>query len=88
MVLWELGYGDLLCLQVQSVDPTTEGGFTKLVVVVEGLEDYAGALIRICTKNKNYIAREVKKSGTKLVEGVVLACIPDIICVVHSHTGE
>ena len=77
-----------LYLQVQSMHRTVEGGFTRLVVVVEGLVDYAGALIKICTKNENYIAREVERSGTKLVEGVVLACTPDIICVIHPDTGE
>ena len=70
------------------MDPTTEVGFTRLDVVVEGLEDYAGALIRICTKNENYIAQEVKEKWTTLVDSVVLVCTPDIICVVHSDTGE
>ena len=78
----------VLYLQVLSVDCITEAGFSRLVAVVEGLEDYAGALVKIYAKNENYIARELERSGTKLVEGVVLACTPDLICVIDSDTGE
>ena len=70
------------------MDCITEAGFSRLVAVVEGLEDYAGALIKIYAKNENYIAQELEKSGSKLVDGVVLASTPDLICVIDSDTGE
>ena len=73
--------------QVLSVDCVTAGGFSKLVAVVEGLEDYAGAQVKILAKNENYIAQEVDVSGSKPVDGVVLACTPDLICVIDSDTG-
>ena len=73
--------------QVLSVDCVTAGGFSKLVAVVEGLEDYAGAQVKILAKNENYIAQEVDVSGAKPVDGVVLACTPDLICVIDSDTG-
>ena len=70
------------------MDCITEAGFSRLVAVVEGLEDYAGGLIKIYAKNENYIAQELEKSGSKLVDGVVLASTPDLICVIDSDTGE
>ena len=70
------------------MDCITEAGFSRLVAVVEGLEDYTGALIKIYAKNENYIAQELEKSGSKLVDGVVLASTPDLICVIDSDTGE
>ena len=78
-----------LYLQVLSVEDITEPGFDELVVIVEGLEDYAGARIKIRTKNENYIAWEPKGSGTKPEDDdVVLTCTPDLICVINSDTGE
>ena len=78
-----------LYLQVLSVKDSPEPGFNELLVVVEGLEDYAGAQIMIRTKNENYIAWVPKGSGTKPEDGdVVLACTPDLICVINSDTGE
>ena len=77
-----------LYLQILSVKDITEPGFNDLVVVVEGLEHYAGAQIKIRTKNENYIAWEPKGSGNKPEDGVVLACTPDLICVINSDTGE
>ena len=71
------------------MDPTTEVGFTRLVVVVEGLEDYAGALIRICTKNENYIAQEVKEKWDHASGQCRAGVHPRYhLCVVHSDTGE
>jgi len=78
----------VLYLQVGKVEPFSKAGFDELVVEVEGLEDYAGALIKIRTLNENYIAWEPQGSGTEPEDGYVLTCFPDLICVINSETGE
>lgn len=68
--------------QVVSVDRDSGAGFTTVISLVEGLEEFAGYQVRIQAKNENYIAEKV---GSKVE---VLACTPDLISVVDSDTGE
>lgn len=73
-----------LVVQVVSVDRSTSAGFTTVVSVVEGLDKFAGHLVRIKAKNENYIAESVDAKGTEID---TLACTPDLISVVDSNTG-
>ena len=59
----------------------TEGGFGRLEAIVEGLDSYRGHKVKVLAKNENYLVRCVE--GTE----AVLACTPDLICVVDSETG-
>ena len=59
----------------------TEGGFGQLEAIVEGLDSYRGHKVKVLAKNENYLVRCVE--GTE----AVLACTPDLICVVDSETG-
>ena len=59
-------------------------GFTKVVSLVEGLEDFAGYQVRIQAKNENYVAEKVCPNDTT----EILACTPDLISIVDSGTGK
>ena len=72
------------CYKVTDVVHVTEGGFGRLEAVVEGLDKYRGHRVKVLAKNENYIVRYVEKGYDG---GAVLACTPDLICVVDSDTG-
>lgn len=61
----------------------TEAGFGRLEAVIEGLDIYKGHKVKVLAKNENYIVRYVEEGE----DGVVMACTPDLICVVDSDTG-
>ena len=69
----------------------TEGGFGRVEAIVEGLDSYRGHKVKVLAKNENYLVRCVEGmeagagSGN---DGAVLACTPDLICVVDSETGK
>ena len=63
------------------------GGFGHVEAVVEGLDRHRGHLVRVLAKNENYLVRYLEIDGDELTDGAVLACTPDIICVVDSDTG-
>ena len=61
-----------------------------MVVVVEGLDTFAGHEVKLQAKNEYYIARYLESGGGggRMVDGPVLACTPDLICVIDSDLGE
>ena len=68
----------------------TEGGFGRVEAVVEGLDSYRGHKVKVLAKNENYLVRcvEGREAGAgSCNDGAVLACTPDLICVVDSETG-
>lgn len=71
-------------IQLVNVDRESGAGFTKVVCIVEGLEEFAGNQVKIHAKNENYVAQKVGMKGEELD---VLACTPDLISVVDSNTG-
>ena len=77
--------------QVTDVVRVTEGGFGCLEAVVEGLDTYRGYKVRVLAKNENYLVRRMRShsgdGGEADSEGVVVACTPDLICIVDSETG-
>ena len=78
-----------LC-QITDVVRVTEGGFGRVEAIVEGLDSYRGHKVKVLAKNENYLVRCVE--GTEAGagsgnDGAVLACTPDLICVVDSETG-
>ena len=74
-----------LCVKVTDVVHMTQGGFGRLEAVVEGLDLYRGHKVKVLAKNENYIVRYME--GEEEDEGAVMACTPDLICVVDSDTG-
>ena len=70
------------------MDRVSEKGFTKSVVIVEGLDEFLGHRVKILAKNENYIIRYLdSSSAAKLKDGPVLACTPDLICAIDSDEG-
>ena len=62
-------------------------GFTTVESQIEGLDDFAGYQLKVQARNENYIAQSFDVSSGKAVEGPVLACTPDLICIIDSDTG-
>ena len=66
----------------------TSGGFGRLEAVVEGLDVYKGHKVKVLAKNENYIVRYVEEGEGASDDGAVMACTPDLICIVDSDTGD
>ena len=75
----EIGAFRLVSGKISDVERRTTKGFVRGSVVVEGLGDDAGRLIRLELQNENLAALE---------RGRVLASVPDLITVVDSETAD
>jgi uncharacterized protein len=75
----EIGAFRLLSGKVSDVERRTTSGFVRGSVVVEGLGDDAGKLLRLELQNENLVALE---------RGQVLASVPDLISVLDSETAD
>ncbi|WP_436477738.1 DUF917 domain-containing protein [Arthrobacter sp. R4] len=69
----------LLAGKIIDIERSTAGGFVTGSVVVAGLGEHAGRMLRIEIQNENLIAFE---------DGVPVAMAPDLISVIDSHTGH
>jgi DUF917 family protein len=65
--------------KVLDVERRTTSGFVRGSVVIEGLGEDAGRLIRLELQNENLVALE---------RGRVLASVPDLITVLDSETAD
>ncbi len=75
----ETGAWRLISGKISDVERRTTRGFVRGSVVVEGLGDDAGRLIRLELQNENLVALE---------QGRVLASVPDLITVLDSETAD
>ena len=75
----EIGAFQLVTGKVLDVERRTTSGFVRGSVVVEGLGEDAGRLIRLELQNENLVALE---------RGRVLASVPDLITVLDSETAD
>lgn len=75
----ELGAYRLLEGKIVDVERTTRGGFVRGSVAIEGTGAQAGRLLRLEIQNENLAAFE---------DGEVVACVPDLITVVDTQTGD
>jgi DUF917 family protein len=75
----ELGAFQLVAGKVLDVERHTTSGFTRGSVVIEGLREDLGRLIRLELQNENLVALE---------RGRVLASVPDLITVLDSETAD
>jgi uncharacterized protein len=75
----ELGAFLLVTGKVSDVERRTTSGFVRGSVVVEGLGEQAGRLIRLELQNENLVALE---------RGKILASVPDLIAVLDSETAD
>ena len=60
----------------------------RVTAVVEGLDVFAGHHVKLIAQNEFYIAQYIETDGSQPVDGPVLVCTPDLICVIDSDTGE
>jgi uncharacterized protein len=74
-----LGGYRLVTGKVLDVERHTSHGFSTGSVVIEGLDEDAGRLIRLEVQNENLVALEL---------GQVLASVPDLISVLDTETAE
>jgi uncharacterized protein len=74
-----LGAHRLLGGKIADVERRTTKGFVRGSVVIEGLGDDKGRLLRLELQNENLVVLE---------RGAVLASVPDIITVLDSETAE
>jgi len=75
----ELGAFRLVSGKVSDVERHTTSGFVRGSVVIEGLGEDAGRLIRLELQNENLVALE---------RGRVLASVPDLISVLDIETAD
>jgi len=75
----EIGAFQLVSGKVADVERHTTSGFVRGSVVIEGLGEDAGRLIRLELQNENLVALE---------RGRVLASVPDLISVLDSETAD
>src|SRR5262249_51757488 len=75
----ELDAFQLVTGKVLDVERRTTSGFVRGSVVIEGLREDAGRLIRLELQNENLVALE---------RGRVLASVPDLITVLDSETAD
>ena len=75
----EMGAFQLITGKVMDVERHTTSGFVRGSVVIEGLDEDAGRLVRLELQNENLVALE---------RGRVLASVPDLITVVDSETAD
>jgi DUF917 family protein len=75
----ELSAFQLVTGKVMDVERRTTSGFARGSVVIEGLGQDSGRLIRLELQNENLVALE---------RGRVLASVPDLICVLDSETAD
>ncbi len=78
-LLCEVGGYRLVTGKISDVERRTTSGFVRGSVLIEGLGDDAGRLVRLELQNENLIALE---------RGRVLASVPDLICVLDSETAD
>jgi len=67
-----------------DVQRKTTGGFARGELRVEGQDSYRGEWLHIAFQNENLIAWD----GSATARGTVLACVPDLICLIEAETGE
>ena len=67
-----------------DVQRRTTGGFARGELRIEGQDAFRGNWLHIAFQNENLVAWD----GTSTQRGNVLACVPDLICLVEAETGE
>ena len=64
--------------KVVDVQRETSEGFVRGTFATQGMDAYAGMLLRVEFQNENLVAR---------MDSTVIACVPDLICCIETE-GE
>ncbi len=67
-----------------DVQRRTVSGFARGELLAEGFDQDSPYKLRIAFQNENLVAWRLDRQGNKMV----LACVPDLICILDSETGE
>ena len=66
----------------------SDDGFTKGYCDVQGSGVFSNLFVRVHARNENYIAVQVDSAGPDAKEGDMLACIPDLLSLVHLEPAD
>ncbi|MBW7882958.1 MAG: DUF917 domain-containing protein [Caldilineaceae bacterium] len=83
-ILAVTGGSELFAGKLFDVRRRTTRGFARGDLVAEGLGDYRGQWLHVAFQNENLVAWR----GTPDARGEVVACVPDLICIIETETGE
>ncbi len=83
-VLDVTGGSELFAGKLVDVQRKTTGGFARGELVCEGLGVYRGDWLHIAFQNENLVAWR----GGRDTRDTVVACVPDLICLLETETGE
>ena len=83
-VLAITGGTELFSGKLIDVQRRTVGGFARGELVAEGVDQYHGDFLHIAFQNENLVAWR----GTRDERGEVIACVPDLICMLETESGE
>jgi DUF917 family protein len=75
----ELGAAILLGGKVIDIDRSTEGGFTRGSVTIDGVGTDRSRMVRVEIQNENLVVIE---------DGGVVVSVPDLVSILDSETGE
>jgi DUF917 family protein len=83
-VLAVTGGSELFAGKLVDVQRRTTGGFARGELVMEGLGRYRREWLHIAFQNENLVAWR----GDRQTRGTAVACVPDLICILETETGE
>ena len=88
-ILAVTGGVELFAGKLVDVQRRTTGGFARGELHAEGLGACRGDWMRVAFQNENLIAwRSDRDLRTGAAQGDVVACVPDLICIIDTETGE
>ena len=74
--------------KITDVSRETTGGFNRGFVKIEGMENFSKNKAIIEFQNENLITRFGNKEDVNDDKSSIVACVPDLISIVDSDTGE
>ncbi|MEZ4667362.1 MAG: DUF917 domain-containing protein [Anaerolineae bacterium] len=83
-VLDVTGGREIFAGKLIDVQRRTTGGFARGDLVAEGIGEYAGDWMHIAFQNENLVAWR----GDRHERREVVVCVPDLICLLETETGE
>jgi DUF917 family protein len=78
------GGSELFTGKLVDVQRRTVAGFARGELIAEGLGQYRGDFLHIAFQNENLVAWR----GNRDSRDEVVACVPDLICMIETETGE